>query len=329
MKKLLVFLIIFTVWLSSTMKTTYGLEQEKVPQEVQSLLQELKFNPGEAREAVKLLDSSDKEKYLLIEFEDIYVVFDLDNEEIIEISESKRYNIDFLRENKSYYGGPFTILSKSKIKEDLNNRNHLLISNADLKEIKKELKTFESQVNEKRRLNIEKSEFITSNYRYVYTLPYSLANYSHNRKYDCGATATAMAFRYLDNHFNNNYVPSQFSTEIKLVNELIRIIGTPNRGILAGELYHFINSYLKIYHPAGRNTTYIESASPYKVMGQITSFRKPVVLNTLLHPNYGQHFVTAYGISYSSDTSYAIVNDGHGVRGAYISFYYIGSMIVF
>lgn len=134
---------------------------------------------------------------------------------------------------------------------------------------------------------------------YVNTfLPHFVPAYNYSPNGICGATAAAMAIKYMDYYVSSIYVPSSLEDlqGINLIKDLApRIHGSLSNPVPAytSDVVAGMNAYFSAYGISNSMSQDVYSFN--RVNGQIASYKRPVVIFLLSSPTYGNHFVTAYG----------------------------------
>ncbi len=161
------------------------------------------------------------------------------------------------------------------------------------------------------------------------TLRYSTKKYRYNPDGRCGAVASAIFFRYYNDHVSTKYMADTYETSDgkKFINYLVKyFLGTNTsysslkRGLNVYLNSRNISSTVKTLE--GKNSSIVFNKIKY-----IIKKNRPLIIGLTKHPTYDSHWVvgTGYSILHSSlgYSNIIIANDGWGNTGVRINLYYV------
>lgn len=295
--------------------------ENEITKTIENHLYELTGSNGWEAEELCLLKSADEfyqfSYYSLKESESSgYLIYDNEASAVVEFStvvdRLANCNAEIKQRSDLYYFGPSMLYER--MGDELYNisDSHDRFSVTDIK----------STVRNAFVNSVPGSELFMPSSTVWAILPYTLPNYSYNPTNICGATAAAMMLRYMDLHFNNNFVPSSLESTngVTLIQHLATYVQFIT-GSSAGTQSSGINAYLQNKVSYSTYATYLYD---YVTYGSITNGR-PYIVNVNGHPTYGNHAMTAYAYS----DNWPVVNDGWGNTSIYINPGYTSGIVVF
>ncbi|MCI9488119.1 MAG: hypothetical protein HFI64_14375 [Lachnospiraceae bacterium] len=309
---LLTIIIINGVVLNSYAQS--GLDYSKIPaiSDVLSL-----FNVKvDLERSLYLKDADRADRYIYIPLiETGYIIYDIQLEEVIEFSvETANSYIESARGDELYYTGP---LSYYKIIDGtvISLKDHSQMGTIEV------LKEIEGMMIFDKQKSVSQTASIKVTPRSIEYIRGTVPNYSYNPDGICGATAAAMLLKWRDNYMDSRYVPASLTSgdgELlirHLANNYIpKKSGSVN---VVNGIYDYVRTQGISYLPSR------EVANITSIVTAVSGQGVPYILGITGHPQYKEHWVTGYGYSQpSSNTIFAIVNDGWGSTGIQITMSY-------
>lgn len=154
-----------------------------------------------------------------------------------------------------------------------------------------------------------------------------LKTYSFNPNGICGSVAAAIVFMFYDEVVSDLYVDSKYEngddngTGSVFINYLVPLIDGTEPGSKTGELATGLTNYLHTNRRIGNSAVSTSTFDYYTIKSRINANR-PVIIDTNVPSEYGEHWVICHGY-YSSTSStetnqFVIINDGHGRNGIWV-----------
>ena len=132
---------------------------------------------------------------------------------------------------------------------------------------------------------------------------------------NCGSIAAAICMRYYYDYVDSNYVPSGYTSSNNLISLMQTYVGVG--GTTYNDMVSGLNSYFYNYGLTNSSTSNIPFSFS-DVKASIISSR-PIIVGTLNHPVYSNHWVIAHGYLESKvDGNYLIINNGWGSNNVWI-----------
>lgn len=176
----------------------------------------------------------------------------------------------------------------------------------------------------KQKIN-EPQEYLTSlrsayqenNARYAITEKYLSAPLQEwGSRFFCGPAASAICMRYYYDNVNTIYVDSNNLSEdslIAVMQEFVGRTGTTYTDMVFGLNSYFESRYINTI--AIRTTTFSFNRVKRSILDD-----RPIIIGTVGHPTYGDHWIVAHGYFESRvDGNYIIINNGWGDNNIWIT----------
>ena len=225
--------------------------------------------------------------------------------------------------DKTYYFGPLSYFKKVN-SQYISVKDNTILNHSDMENLSKsyaEKRYTIVNANKKNRTAVNPYAIPDSK-----TLGYALRPYSYNTGDICGSTAAAILLMCYQDYIDSRVVAPAHRTSdgVALIKFLAQHIDNNSYpGSTAANVAVGLNYYLKNYRGI-TNFSASRSASNHfsAVRSQIAN---GYPIETLVNnaPTYGNHWVVAYGYTYTYAARFMIVNDGWGRMGINIDYQYV------
>jgi hypothetical protein len=243
---------------------------------------------------------------------DGYIIINTNDLSIPEFSLSKSNPFTTGVYDKCIYNGPLEYYNKKdgKITTIYDNKQ-IDLNNIKLVYSKKPIDKLEKFENEK---NLIKPKKPTETYE---ELKGSLRTWGTSHY--CGVDGTAILLMYFDDYYDESFVKTSLESANALTNHLVNNRYIPDKGTVSTEIKSGIEDYL---NDRGLGNDYDVSRRTYNFSSikQKIKQDKPVLVGTVSHPDFGDHWIIAHAY-YEDDfgDDYIIVNDGWGSNDVYVA----------
>lgn len=246
-----------------------------------------------------------------------YIIVNKNNNDVIEYSTEDNNLFITNRDQKYYYGGPLNYFVKSA--------DGVNLETIDTQEVISKEVAILQKTNESLKLPSTRSIPLQSSF--TYKTAYNPRTYSYNPNGICGSTASAILLMYYRDHVSSAYVPSNLATSdgVALIKHLIKYID----GATPGANYYDMTSGLTNYLNTRNVIFRVQRLNIVEGANKLYDGKKPIIVGTLNHPTYKDHWVVGYGFNSSYGlVNYFIVNNGWGQNGININAGYVDGTIV-
>ena len=276
-------------------KENYSLEKEHGVKFIQSLGEKAQFS-GRVKE---LYNYKGKIEAVLFELaESGYIIVNVNDQSIPELSLKSETRIDW---NKEYlYNGPLALVE---------------LGRSNVEKIKKLPYKYEKD----KKSEIDTSQELISEPQYnivpLYSntsgsLDHSLVTWDYNPDGRCGPLAAAIALKYYDTYYDDDMLSASYQNNVDDLTDLF-VIYMDGPPAWPEDVTDGLNDYYSDNNLNYTATVY-GTFSLTRLKSAIADNDDPVLIETVNHPTYDDHYIIAHGYLSVAGYDYVYVNNGWG-----------------